>query len=108
MVDFAIEAQRGEDASTEDAILRAGLLRFQPILMTTCAALFGALPLALGPRLWLRAAPSVGRGDRGRTHRISGAVAVHHPVVYLALERLRRSRPVHSIKRAREVVTMAN
>jgi multidrug efflux pump len=48
MIDFAIEAERGEGKSPEDAIYQASLLRFRPIMMTTFAALLGAVPLALG------------------------------------------------------------
>ncbi len=48
MIDFAIEAERDEGLSTRDAIYQACLLRFRPIMMTTMAALLGALPLALG------------------------------------------------------------
>ena len=48
MIDFAIEAERTEGLSTEDAIFQAALLRFRPILMTTMAAILGAIPLALG------------------------------------------------------------
>jgi multidrug efflux pump len=48
MVDFALEAERKEGKSTEDAIYQACLLRFRPILMTTMAALLAGLPLALG------------------------------------------------------------
>jgi multidrug efflux pump len=47
MVDFAIDAE-GEGMSPRDAIYRACLMRFRPIMMTTCAALLGALPLAFG------------------------------------------------------------
>ena len=47
MVDFALEAQRNQGMSPREAIHRAALLRFRPILMTTLAALFGALPLML-------------------------------------------------------------
>jgi multidrug efflux pump len=47
MVDFAIDAER-EGMSPRDAIYRASLMRFRPIMMTTCAALLGALPLAFG------------------------------------------------------------
>ncbi len=47
MIDFALQAER-EGLSTTDAITQACLLRFRPIMMTTCAALFGALPLAFG------------------------------------------------------------
>jgi multidrug efflux pump len=48
MIDFAIEAERGEGKSPRDAIHQAALLRFRPILMTTLAALFAAVPLMLG------------------------------------------------------------
>src|SRR6202000_861992 len=48
MIDFALEAERYEGKSPTDAIHQAALLRFRPILMTTVAALFGALPLMLG------------------------------------------------------------
>jgi multidrug efflux pump len=47
MVDFAIEAKRTRNMSAQDAILAASLLRLRPILMTTAAAILGALPLAL-------------------------------------------------------------
>jgi multidrug efflux pump len=48
MIDFALEAEREEGLSPHDAIRQACLLRFRPILMTTLAALLGALPLMLG------------------------------------------------------------
>jgi multidrug efflux pump len=48
MIDFALEAERDQGMKPEDAIYQASLLRFRPIMMTTMAALFGALPLALG------------------------------------------------------------
>ncbi len=48
MIDFAVQVEREEKISPLDAIYKACLLRFRPILMTTMAALFGALPLALG------------------------------------------------------------
>jgi multidrug efflux pump len=48
MIDFAIEAERTEGLSPQDAIFKACLLRFRPILMTTMAAILGAIPLALG------------------------------------------------------------
>jgi len=48
MIDFALEAERKEGKSSEDAIFEACLLRFRPIMMTTMAALLGGLPLALG------------------------------------------------------------
>jgi multidrug efflux pump len=48
MIDFALEAERDEHKPAEEAIYQASLLRFRPIMMTTMAALFGGLPLALG------------------------------------------------------------
>ena len=48
MVDFAIEARGSAAASPHDAIREACLLRFRPIMMTTMAALFGTLPIAVG------------------------------------------------------------
>jgi len=48
MIDFALQAERNEGKTAEDAIFQACLLRFRPIMMTTMAALLGGLPLALG------------------------------------------------------------
>src|SRR5947199_1604194 len=48
MIDFALDAERKEHKKREEAIYQACLLRFRPIMMTTFAALFGGLPLALG------------------------------------------------------------
>jgi len=48
MIDFALEAEREEGKSPYDAIFQACLLRFRPIMMTTMAALLGAVPLAFG------------------------------------------------------------
>jgi HAE1 family hydrophobic/amphiphilic exporter-1 len=48
MIDFAIEAQRKEGMSPEEAIHQAGIIRFRPIMMTTMAALMGSLPIAIG------------------------------------------------------------
>ncbi len=48
MIDFAIEAERREHLSPRDAIFKASLLRFRPIMMTTMAAMLGAVPLAIG------------------------------------------------------------
>ncbi len=47
MIDFALQLERAENLAPEEAIYRAALLRFRPILMTTCAAILGALPLAI-------------------------------------------------------------
>ena len=89
MIDFAIDAERRDGLSPRDAIHRACLLRFRPILMTTMAALLGAVPLAIG------------RGDGAELRAplgisIVGGLVVSQlltlyttPVVYLTLDRWR-------------------
>jgi multidrug efflux pump len=89
MIDFALEAERVQGLSPRDSILQASLLRFRPIMMTTLAALFGALPLALeggtGSEL---------RNPLGIT--IVGGLLLSQlltlyttPVIYLQMERLK-------------------
>src|SRR5262249_51465543 len=88
MVDFALVAERQEGKSSRDAIVEACLLRFRPILMTTMAAMLGALPLAVG-----RGTGSEMRRPLGIT--IIGGLIVSQaltlyttPVVYLYFDRL--------------------
>ena len=90
MVDFAIQAEREQHLSPHAAIRQACLLRFRPIMMTTMAALLGALPLALG-----RGTGSELRQPLGYT--MVGGLIVSQaltlfttPVVYLYLERFRQ------------------
>src|SRR5215470_4010709 len=89
MIDFALDAERSEGLSARDSIVKAALLRFRPIMMTTLAALFGALPLALE-----RGTGSELRFPLGVT--IIGGLLLSQlltlyttPVIYLAMERIR-------------------
>jgi multidrug efflux pump len=92
LVDFALEAERHHGLGSEDAIRQACLERFRPILMTTLAAMFGALPLIL----------AAGPGAELRTplgYTVFGGLAVSQlftiyttPVIYLWLDRLRHRR----------------
>ncbi|CAH0190747.1 efflux RND transporter permease subunit [Roseomonas sp. CECT 9278] len=88
MVDFAIEHRRDHGASAHDAILLACRERFRPILMTTLAALFGAIPLVLatGPGAELRA--PLGITIIGGMILSQVLTLYTTPVVYLALDRL--------------------
>ena len=90
MIDFAIEAERNEGKPPREAIHQAALLRFRPILMTTLAALFAALPLMLGWGEGARAAPAARPGDLRRPDRQPAADPVHHAG---DLPRLRPARP---------------
>ena len=92
MVDFALEAEREQDLSPAEAIYQACVVRFRPIMMTTLAAMFGAIPLAIG------------QGDGSEIRQplgvaIIGGLVVSQlltlfttPIIYLYMDRFRARR----------------
>jgi len=110
MVDFAIEAERRHKLPPEEAITRACLLRFRPIMMTTMAALLGAVPLALGHGVGSELRRPLGIAIIGGLVFSQAMTLYTTPVVYLYLERLRlwaarRKRPAKAAAKAAEQAT---
>ena len=91
MIDFALVAERVEDKSPFDAIRQACLLRFRPIMMTTLAALLGALPLALGHGAGSELRRPLGLAIVGGLIVSQALTLFTTPVVYLWFDRLQRS-----------------
>jgi multidrug efflux pump len=108
MIDFAIEAERRDNLTPRDAIYQAAVLRFRPIMMTTMAALLGAIPLALGTGDGAEMRQPLGISIVGGLVMSQILTLYTTPVVYLYLDRFRlwcmrfRRKPAPTLKVAEE------
>ncbi len=89
MIDFALEAERRENKSPEEAIFQSCLLRFRPIMMTTMAAMLGGLPLAIGGGTGSELRRPLGIAIVGGLFVSQALTLFTTPVVYLYLDRFR-------------------
>ena len=97
MVDFALDAQRNQGMSPRDAIYQAALMRFRPILMTTLAALFGAIPLMLASGSGAELRQPLGLVMVGGLLVSQVLTLFTTPVVYLWFDRLVRQRDTRAV-----------
>jgi multidrug efflux pump subunit AcrB len=104
MIDFAVQTEREEEKTPEQAIYKACLLRFRPIMMTTMAALLGAMPLALGTGVGSEIRRPLGISIVGGLILSQMLTLFTTPVVYIYMDRLQsflrrtilRSAPAHA------------
>ena len=89
MIDFALQAERNENKSPEEAIFQACMLRFRPIMMTTMAAMLGGLPLAIGGGTGSELRRPLGIAIVGGLVVSQALTLFTTPVVYLYLDRFR-------------------
>jgi len=88
LVDFALVAEREENLSTEDAIHKAAILRFRPIMMTTMAALLGAVPLMIGTGMGAEIRQPLGYAMVGGLVLSQAMTLFTTPIIYIYLDKL--------------------
>ncbi len=101
MIDFALEAERKEGKSPDEAIYQACLLRFRPIMMTTMAALLGGVPLALGTGTGSELRRPLGITIIGGLLFSQVLTLYTTPVIYLSFDRLAAALPARAGRRRR-------
>ncbi len=89
MIDFALNAEREQHLNTRDSIFQAAMLRFRPIMMTTMAALFGAVPLAIGTGMGSELRRPLGISIIGGLIVSQVLTLYTTPVIYLFMDNLR-------------------